>query len=89
MTDVIIVGAGLAGLTAANYLHKKDISFQLLESTDRVGGRVKTDVIDGCQMDRGFQVLLTAYPEAKRLLEETNATKMHNAKRFMKRVLRK
>ena len=69
MTDVIIIGGGLAGLTAANYLHKKDISFQLLESTDRVGGRVKTDELNGYRMDRGFQVLLTAYPEAKRLLD--------------------
>ncbi|MEO1258285.1 MAG: FAD-dependent oxidoreductase [Bacteroidota bacterium] len=78
MTDVIIIGGGLAGLTAANYLQKKDISFQLLESTDRVGGRVKTDVKDGCRMDRGFQVLLTAYPEAKQLLDYEKL----NLKRF-------
>ena len=69
MTEVIIIGGGLAGLTAGRTLHEKGISFQLLEATDRVGGRVKTDVENGFRFDRGFQVLLTAYPEAKRWLD--------------------
>ncbi|MEZ4935894.1 MAG: NAD(P)/FAD-dependent oxidoreductase, partial [Saprospiraceae bacterium] len=69
MIDVVIIGGGLAGLTAANYLQQKNISYLLLEATDRVGGRVKTDLVDGYLLDRGFQVLLTAYPEAKRLLD--------------------
>ncbi|MGB3180888.1 MAG: FAD-dependent oxidoreductase [Cyclobacteriaceae bacterium] len=67
--DVVIVGAGLAGLTAATVLHKSNISFCLVEATDRVGGRVKTDLVDGYRLDRGFQVLLTAYPETRHFLD--------------------
>ena len=66
---VIIVGGGLSGLTAARQLHQKGIDFLLLEGSDRIGGRVKTDVVDGFRLDHGFQVLLTAYPEAKRWLD--------------------
>ncbi len=69
MAQVIIIGGGLAGLTAGRALHEKGIEFTLLEATERVGGRVKTDVEDGFRFDRGFQVLLTAYPEAKRWLD--------------------
>ncbi len=68
-TQVIIIGGGIAGLSAAVYLHKQGISFKLIEASDRVGGRVKTDIVDGYRLDRGFQVLLTAYPEAKALLD--------------------
>lgn len=67
--SVIIVGGGLSGLTAARKLQELNIDFLLLEATDRIGGRVKTDVIDGFRLDHGFQVLLTAYPEAKRWLD--------------------
>lgn len=67
--SVIIIGGGLSGLTAARQLHKKGIDFLLLEATDRIGGRVKTDIVDGFRLDRGFQVLLTAYPEAKQWLD--------------------
>ena len=66
---VIIIGGGLSGLTAARQLHANGIEFLLLEQSDRVGGRVKTDVVDGFRFDHGFQVLLTAYPEAKRWLD--------------------
>ena len=69
MAQAIIIGGGLAGLTAARTLQEKGIEFTLLEATDRVGGRVKTDIEDGFRFDRGFQVLLTAYPEAKRWLD--------------------
>lgn len=69
MPNTIIIGAGLAGLTAARTLHEKGIDYQLIEATDRVGGRVKTDIVDGYRLDHGFQVLLTAYPEAKRWLD--------------------
>lgn len=69
MPTVIIIGGGITGLTAANHLHKNKIDFLLLERSDRVGGRVKTEVIDGHRFDHGFQVLLTAYPMAKKWLD--------------------
>lgn len=67
--DVLIVGAGLAGLCCARELQAKGVSFQILEASDGIGGRVRTDAHDGFLLDRGFQVLLTAYPEAKRCLD--------------------
>jgi phytoene dehydrogenase-like protein len=69
--DVVIIGGGLAGLCCARTLHEKSVSFQILEASDGIGGRVRTDAMDGFLLDRGFQVLLTAYPEAKRLLDYT------------------
>lgn len=66
--DVIIIGAGLSGLSAAIYLQRQGRNVLVLEASDRAGGRVKTDIIDGFLLDRGFQVFLTAYPEAKSLL---------------------
>lgn len=67
--DVVIVGAGLAGLCCARRLAQARVSFLLLEASDAVGGRVRTDHVDGFRLDRGFQVLLTAYPEARRSLD--------------------
>ncbi|GAC1621225.1 MAG: NAD(P)/FAD-dependent oxidoreductase [Candidatus Acidiferrum sp.] len=67
--DVFIVGAGLAGLCCGHKLLEAGVSSQILEASDGVGGRVRTDVVDGFLLDRGFQVLLTAYPEAKRVLD--------------------
>ena len=67
--DVLIVGGGLAGLCCARALQENGISFQILEASDGLGGRVRTDEVDGYLLDRGFQVLLTAYPEAKRVLD--------------------
>ena len=64
--DVVIVGAGLAGLAAATTLQRAGHDIVVLEASDGVGGRVRTDVIDGYRLDRGFQVLLTAYPELDR-----------------------
>lgn len=63
-----IIGAGISGLTAAKVLEEKGFYPVVLEATDRVGGRVKTDVVNGHQMDHGFQVLLTGYPAAQRYL---------------------
>ena len=76
--DVIIVGAGLAGLSAAVYLHRQGRKVLLLEASDRAGGRVKTDSQDGFLFDQGFQVLLTAYPETRALLnyKDLNLKKM-------------
>lgn len=69
MSDpVVIIGGGLSGLTCACELHSAGRSFLLLEGSDDVGGRVRTDEVDGFLLDRGFQVLLTAYPEAQRQL---------------------
>ncbi|MCO4807480.1 MAG: FAD-dependent oxidoreductase [Flavobacteriales bacterium] len=68
-SSVIIIGGGLSGLTAARQLHSQGIDFKLIEASDRIGGRVKTDVLNGFRLDHGFQVLLTAYPEAQRWLD--------------------
>ena len=67
--QITIIGAGIAGLTAAVYLNKKGFEVRIIEATDRAGGRIKTDIIDGFRLDRGFQVLLTEYPETKALLD--------------------
>lgn len=67
--DVLIVGAGLAGLSCARHLADAGVSFQIIEASDGIGGRVRTDEQDGFLLDRGFQVLLTAYPEAQRTLD--------------------
>ena len=66
--DVIIIGAGLAGLSCAHVLQKQGIYYLLLDGAEKVGGRIRTDVVDGFQLDRGFQVLQTAYPDAKQIL---------------------
>jgi phytoene dehydrogenase-like protein len=66
---ITIIGAGVAGLSAAIYLHRKGYNVQILEASDRAGGRIKTDIVDGFRLDQGFQVLLTAYPEAQALLD--------------------
>ena len=66
---VVIVGAGMAGLTCAVYLQQAGIRPIILEAADGVGGRVRTDLIDGFRLDRGFQILLTAYPETRRILD--------------------
>jgi phytoene dehydrogenase-like protein len=67
--DVIVVGGGVSGLVAALELKRRGFSVQVLEASDDVGGRVRTDAVDGFLLDRGFQLLLTAYPEARRCLD--------------------
>jgi len=69
MPDVIVVGAGLAGLAAARHLAIHDVDVVVLEAGDDVGGRVRTDTIDGFALDRGFQLYNPAYPEAARVLD--------------------
>lgn len=68
-TDVAIVGAGLSGLACARSLLARGVDCTVLEASDRPGGRVRTDTLDGFRLDRGFQVYLTAYPEASRVLD--------------------
>jgi phytoene dehydrogenase-like protein len=61
--DVVVIGAGLAGLAAARTIQHSGHSVVVVEAGDAVGGRVRTDNVDGFLLDRGFQVILTAYPE--------------------------
>ncbi|WP_430497063.1 FAD-dependent oxidoreductase [Micromonospora trifolii] len=68
-TDVVIVGGGLAGLAAARRLHRAGVPWRLVEAEGRLGGRVATGVVDGHLIDRGFQVLNTAYPRLGTLLD--------------------
>ena len=64
-----IIGAGVSGLIAAQVLEANGYHPVIMEATDRVGGRVKTDIINSYQLDHGFQVLLTAYPAAQKFLD--------------------
>lgn len=64
--DVVVVGAGLAGLSASRYLTAAGFDVHVLEASDGVGGRVRTDHVDGFILDRGFQIMLTAYPELEK-----------------------
>ncbi len=66
---VIIVGAGLAGLAAARHLTRRGVEVTVLEASDAVGGRVRTDLVDGFRLDRGFQLYNPAYPEGARVLD--------------------
>ena len=76
---ITIIGAGISGLTAAVYLHRKGFEVKIIEATERAGGRIKTDIVNGFLLDRGFQVLLTEYPETKALLDYEKL----NLKRFL------
>ncbi|MFG0288860.1 MAG: NAD(P)/FAD-dependent oxidoreductase [Rhodopirellula sp. JB044] len=65
----VIIGAGLAGLACAKRLALAGERCTVLEATDRVGGRVRTDHVEGFALDHGFQVLLTSYPACRELLD--------------------
>ncbi|THJ75283.1 FAD-dependent oxidoreductase [Candidatus Frankia alpina] len=67
--DVAIVGAGLAGLSAVTLLADQGLDVVVWEAADDVGGRVRTDEVDGFRLDRGFQVLLPSYPEVRRQID--------------------
>lgn len=67
--DVLILGAGLSGLAAALHLERAGLSCLILEKSDDVGGRIRTDELDGFRLDRGFQIWITSYPEGKALLD--------------------
>lgn len=67
--NIYIIGAGLSGLIAAIELEKAGFFPKILESSGEIGGRMKTDHVDGFLLDHGFQVLNTAYPESKKYLD--------------------
>lgn len=66
---VQIVGGGVAGINCARHLQQRAIPFRLIEASDGLGGRMRTDPVDGFRLDRGFQVFQSAYPEAKLALD--------------------
>lgn len=72
MADVLIVGAGLAGLTAARVLSRAGQRVRVLEASSEIGGRVKTNDVDGFTLDAGYQVLFPAYPAVRRQLDLPN-----------------
>ena len=75
-TEVLVIGAGLAGLRCAALLAGAGRDVRVWEASDDVGGRVRTDVIDGFRCDRGFQVLNPAYPELSRAVD-VDALRLH------------
>lgn len=68
-SSVVVVGAGLAGLACAAHLAASGCRVTVLEAGDGVGGRVRSDLIDGFTCDRGFQVLCATYPSVAALLD--------------------
>ncbi|NCC29217.1 MAG: FAD-binding protein [Gammaproteobacteria bacterium] len=70
--DVIVIGAGLSGLSCAITLRERGFEPLLIEASDAPGGRVRTDRRDGFLLDRGFQVLQTWYPEAQRFFDDSS-----------------
>ena len=76
---VVVVGAGLAGLACAQDLAAAWTGVTVLEASDAPGGRVRTDVRDGWQLDRGFQVFNTSYPQVRRRmrLRDLQAVPVH------------
>lgn len=77
--QVLIIGAGLAGLACARHLTNAGLACTILEASDGIRGRVRTDRVEGFQLDRGFQVFLTGYPEARKSLNyaELNIMPFH------------
>ncbi len=67
---VLIVGAGLSGLACARVLAEKKVPFQIIEASNSVGGRIKTELTpQGFRLDHGFQVLLDSYPELGQFID--------------------
>jgi phytoene dehydrogenase-like protein len=67
--EIAVIGAGLSGLACARTLAKAGLRFKIYEASDGVGGRVRTDHVDGFRLDRGFQVFLPGYPAARKILD--------------------
>ena len=70
--DVVVVGAGLAGLNATRHLVAAGLDVVVVEASERVGGRVQTDYVDGYLLDHGFQLYNPAYPEGAKVLDHTS-----------------
>ena len=68
-TNVVVIGSGLAGLTAARQLRLAGVNVRVLEASSYFGGRVHSLTQDGFTLDAGFQVLFTAYPAVARNLD--------------------
>ncbi|MFD5751391.1 NAD(P)/FAD-dependent oxidoreductase [Streptomyces sp. NPDC127033] len=64
--DVVIIGAGLAGLSAAHHLTSAGVTVSVLEAAPHIGGRMATDQVDGFRLDRGGRLLTTSYPDLLR-----------------------
>ncbi|MEU8777294.1 NAD(P)/FAD-dependent oxidoreductase [Streptomyces sp. NPDC048606] len=69
ITDVLVVGAGVAGLACARDLAAAGVGVRVVEASDAVGGRIRSDRVEGFVVDRGFQVFNTAYPQVRRRLD--------------------
>lgn len=76
-TDVIIIGAGVSGLIAAFELQKARKRVVVLEAAAAAGGRIASETVKGYVLDKGFQILLTAYPEARKYLDY-KALRLHS-----------
>jgi phytoene dehydrogenase-like protein len=68
-SEIVIIGGGIAGLCCARRLQQEGIPCLILEGSDSIGGRIRTDHVEGFLLDRGFQILLTSYPEAQSVLD--------------------
>lgn len=66
---MLVIGAGIAGLACAGQLTRAGLEVEVVEASEGVGGRIRTDVVDGYRCDRGFQLLNPAYPAAGELLD--------------------
>jgi len=82
--DCIVIGAGLAGLTATRNLESTGKSVLLIEASNEVGGRVRSDHIDGYICDRGFQVINPKY----RQVEKSGMFQIHKALVFIPKNLK-